>query len=156
MIEKKQCSMLIVRLGIGGIGLFLTPLLFEIYFLKAYYVFCASVMFIGAVKHLVCVNRKTSFSQRWEKTRRKPYILNVIREGLPYSLLLVTSIFVLAVFGWGYTLAEFFELITPLILVQIHIILFVACLVSGISSYREKEKKFLANQQKTKSCAEKS
>ena len=81
--RKKQCTMVIVRLAIGGIGFLLLPLFFHIYFLKAYYVFSSAIMFIGTVKHLVCLNRK--------RLREQPYLLNVVREGLLFTTWVVTS-----------------------------------------------------------------
>lgn len=145
MIGKKQSSVVIVKLAIVAIGFLLVPLFFNVHFLKAYYVFCSGVLFVGTAIDLVCLNRTRSFSQRWEKTRTKPYVLNVMREGLPFTISNVTSIFAGAVFARGYTPAEFLEIISPSQLVLIFLFLIVACLGSGALSYRRKETFFLAN-----------
>lgn len=143
MVDKKQCSIAIIRLAIGGIGLLLAPLIFEIHFLNSYYIFSASAIFIGALMQLVSLNRKTSFAQRWEKIRTRPYIINVIGEGLYFSILIVIAVFVKVTFGSGHTLGEFFQLVTPSRRLLVLFIFIVAYFGSGVLSYRRKEKKFL-------------
>lgn len=134
MIEKKQCTMVIVRLAVSGIGFLLLPLFFHIYFLKAYYVFCSAIMFIGTVKHLVCLNR--------ERLREQPYLLNVVREGLLFTTFIVTSFFAIAVFSRGYSPAELLQLITPTRLVLMLLALVAVCLGSGALIYSRKKKRF--------------
>ena len=140
MIGKKKPSVVIVKLAIVAIGFLLLPLFFNVHFLKAYYVFCSGVLFVGTAKDLICLSRTRSFSHS-----TKPYVLNVMREGLPFTISNVTSIFAGAVFARGYTPAEFLEIISPSQLVMVFLFLVVACLGSGALSYRRKETFFLAN-----------
>lgn len=54
-----------------------------------------------------------------------------MREGLPYAINVVIAVFAQATFAYGYTPAEFLELISPAKLVLILLLLVVASLIYG-------------------------